>query len=67
MGDRLLGPEIVETADAVLISFAAIAQYTDQECPGNPWAPVEVRLSEPLGERALRDGLVVGDLARLLG
>lgn len=67
MGDRLLGPEIVETDDAVLISFAAIAQYTDQECPDNPWAPVDVRLSEPLGDRALRDGLVVGDLARLVG
>ncbi len=31
----------------------------DPSGPGNPAAPVEVMLSEPLGYRALRDGLVV--------
>jgi hypothetical protein len=59
MGDRLLGPQVVETETAVLIAFAAIAPLGDQACPGNPSTPVTVPLPSPLDDRQLRDGRVV--------
>lgn len=58
MGERLLGPEIVTTANAVLIAFAAEPPPGEfQECPGNPEQAVVVELDEPLGERVISDGL----------
>jgi hypothetical protein len=58
-GDRLLGPEVIETDAAVLIAFAAINLAGAQSCPGNPSTPVAVTLPSPLGERPIHDGLVV--------
>ena len=49
MGDRLLGPQIVETGQAVLVAFAAITQYDGQDCQENPSTPVTVTLPSPLG------------------
>ena len=36
MGERLLGPQVVETDVAVRIAFAAIPLSGAQDCPGNP-------------------------------
>ncbi len=59
MGDRLLGPQVVETDSTVLVAFAAINPPGAHTCPGNPSTPVTVPLPSPLGDRQLRDGLVV--------
>lgn len=60
MGDRLLGPEVVATDNAVFIAFAAEPPPGDtQDCPGNPEQPVVVELAEPLGNRVVSDGLAV--------
>lgn len=68
MGDQLLGPQVVETADAVRVAFAVIPpEGSTQTCPGNPPAAVTVELSAPLGDREIRDGLVIAafeDLVR---
>lgn len=66
MGDSLLGPQVVETDEAVRIAFAVIPLAGAQTCPGNPATPVTIRLDAPLGEREIRDGLVVGPLTALL-
>ncbi len=66
MGDRLLGPHVVETDGAVRIAFAGIPQPGAQRCPGNPAAPVVVELDAPLGERGIRDGLTIGSITFLL-
>jgi len=68
MGDRLVGPQVVETDESVLIAFAATLQDGDEVCPGNPEAAVSVELPAPLGERTLRDGrLITTDLTELIG
>ncbi len=69
MGDRLIGPQIVDTEDSVLIAFAATPPPGDEQtCPGNPPAAVTVDLPAPLGERTLRDGrLITTNLAELMG
>lgn len=67
MGDRLLGPQVVETDHAVLIAFGVIPRPGAQECPGNPSTSVVVELDAPLGEREIRDGLVIGPITSLIG
>ena len=57
MGDALLGPQVIETGEAVLVAFAAISPIGPANCPGNPSTPVTVQLSQPLGRRTLKDGL----------
>lgn len=66
MGDRLLGPQVVETDDAVLIAFGVITKPGDQECPGNPSTPVVVELAAPLGDREIRDGMLIAPITSLL-
>ncbi len=65
VGDRLLGPQVVETADSVRIAFAAIPLVGAQNCPGNPPTAVTVTLERPLGDRPVIDGLVIGPLSTL--
>jgi hypothetical protein len=68
MGDRLLGPQVIETHSEVLIAFAAIPRTGSQECPSNLVEDVTLTLSAPLGDRHIRDGLVVPiNLAERLG
>ncbi len=62
MGDRLLGPEVVETDTEILIAFAAIAKPGEATCPDNPSAGVTVTLDRPVGDREINDGLVVDEL-----
>lgn len=59
MGDALLGPQVIETDEAVLIAFAVIPVAGPAECPGNPSTPVTIELAAPLGDRLLLDGLSV--------
>jgi hypothetical protein len=58
-GDRLLEPQVIETATEVLVAFAVIVQLGPQECPGVLPTPVVVELAEPLGDRVVADGLTV--------
>jgi hypothetical protein len=67
LGERLLGPQVVETDESVRISFAAIALTGNHGCPSNPSTPVTVELDEPLGDRELRDGRLVGAISELVG
>lgn len=69
IGDRLLGPEVVSTQEAVLIAFAAKPPPGEyQTCQGNPEQTHVVELSEPLGDREIQDGLALpGTLADFLG
>ena len=59
MGDNLLGPQVRETEDAVLVAFAVRVSGGPAACPDNPPSRVTVELSKPLGERTVRDGLFV--------
>lgn len=65
MGERLLGPQVVETETAVRISLAAIPLAGGHECPGNPSTPVTIVLEAPLGNRELRDGLLIAPITEL--
>lgn len=69
MGDRLLPPEVVETADAVYIAFAAVPDEADAHtCQGNPETAVVVPLEMPLGDRELKDGMkLAGFLSDYIG
>ncbi len=53
---RIVGPEILELDDMVLVTFGVRPLPGDQECPGNPPTPVLVVLPGPLGDRQLLDG-----------
>lgn len=66
MGERLLGPQVVETDDVVRIAFGVIPQPGSQDCPDNPSTPVVVELDAPLGDREIRDGTAIGPLTSLL-
>jgi hypothetical protein len=66
IGDRLLGPQVVATPETVRILFAAVRLTGDQNCPGNPSTAISITLDEPLGDRTLVDGLVIGPLRDLL-
>ena len=57
MGDRLRGPQILETDDQVLIAFAVESRFVPGTCPSNPSEAVTVELSSPLGSRPVRNGL----------
>lgn len=57
MGDALRGPQVVETDDAVAVAFAVVPVAGGANCPGNPPTSVTITLSEPLGDRAIQDGL----------
>ena len=54
---RVNEPVIQYTAESVTVTFTITPPPGDaQDCQSNPEFPVEVTLSEPLGERALLDG-----------
>lgn len=57
MGDALRGPQVVETDDAVVVAFAVVPLTGGANCPDNPPTSVTISLSEPLGDRAIQDGL----------
>jgi hypothetical protein len=59
MGERLLGPQVVETDAQVLIAFAAVNVVGGATCPANPSTAVTVDLSAPLGDRELKDGTLI--------
>lgn len=54
---RVNAPEILYTAESVTVTFTILPRPgSAQDCQSNPEFPVEVTLSEPLGERVLLDG-----------
>lgn len=58
IGDRLLGPQVRDEGDRVVLATAVVSLGGMQTCPGNAAQPVTVALDEPLGDRTLVDGLV---------
>jgi hypothetical protein len=61
LGNRLRGPQVVMTADAVHIAFAAQPPPGNAfTCPSNPEARVTIELPEPLGDREIIEGLAIG-------
>lgn len=61
IGDRLVGPQVVMTEDAVRIAFAAEPPPGNAfTCQGIPEAPVTVELPEPLGDHEVIEGLAIG-------
>ncbi len=56
IGDRLIGPEILETDTAVYLAFGAFGWTERSSCPGNPSMPYAVELEAPLSGRAIIDG-----------
>lgn len=59
MGNALQGPQVIETDEAVLVAFAVIPVTGAATCPGSPSTAVTVKLSRPLGERALLNGALM--------
>ncbi len=53
---RIVGPQIVKTAETVLVFFAVRPRPGAHDCPSNPATRVTVDLGEPLGNRVLLDG-----------
>jgi hypothetical protein len=53
---RVGDPVIFYGPDAVIVVVPVTPLEGTQDCQGNPEFPVEITLSEPLGERALLDG-----------
>lgn len=53
---RIAGPQIVKSADSVLVVFATRPLAGAQDCQDNPAIRVQVDLGEPLGARKLLDG-----------
>lgn len=56
-GGRVSEPVIEYTPEAVTVTFTIAPPQGDaHNCPSNPEFPIEVTLTEPLGERTLLDG-----------
>lgn len=53
---RIVGPQIIKSADTVLVIFAVRPRPGSQSCPSNPATRIGVDLGEPLGGRTLLDG-----------
>jgi predicted small lipoprotein YifL len=49
-------PEVIETAERVVVTMTSEASTGDQNCQGNPSVPVTLELAEPIGDRELVDG-----------
>lgn len=63
---RIVGPQIVRSADTVLVIFAVRPLPGGHTCQSNPSTRTRVDLGEPLGDRKLLDGgrLPPGDPAQ---
>ncbi len=57
--DRLRPPEVIETAADIRIAIAVVPPEGFQTCPGNPSVPITIELDQPVGDRALLDGMRV--------
>jgi hypothetical protein len=53
---RIVGPQIVKSADTVLVIFAVTPRPGTHDCQSNPPTRAMFDLGEPLGERGLFDG-----------
>lgn len=58
MGQRLLGPQVIEDDEQILLAFAAVTNPQERsECPGNPLTEITVELAQPVGARTIVDGM----------
>ncbi len=57
MGDRLLGPEVYESDDEVLVAAGVVIQLIGGECPSNPFTEVTITLESRVGDREIKDAL----------
>ena len=58
MGNRLLGPQVVETDTQVILAFAAISRPVETfDCPTNPFKAVTIPLGQPLAGRQVVNGM----------
>jgi hypothetical protein len=55
-GDRLLDPVVFTSDDAILVNIWVRRQQGGGDCQANPAVPVEIMLTEPVGDRRLLDG-----------
>jgi hypothetical protein len=53
---RVLEPQVFYASDAILVTVWVRDQLVGQDCQGNPTFPIQVPLTEPLGDRELLDG-----------
>lgn len=61
MGDRLVEPQVVMTAEKVRVVLAAEPPPGEAfECPGNPETPLTVELPQPIGDREVIEGYEIG-------
>jgi hypothetical protein len=54
-GPRLLTPIVDESSTTVTVTLL-VERLPNADCQGNPWFPLDVMLSSPVGSRALLDG-----------
>ena len=55
-GDRLVDPQVFTSDLAILVNVWIRKLQGGQDCQGNPTAPIEIKLNEPVGDRQLLDG-----------
>lgn len=53
---RIHEPDVDYRADAVVVTIRARQGSSSEQCPSNPVTPHLLRLTEPVGSRALLDG-----------
>jgi photosystem II stability/assembly factor-like uncharacterized protein len=53
---RVRDPIIEYRPDSIVVTFTITKRPGEQDCPGNPPFPVQLRLDEPMGGRLLLDG-----------
>jgi hypothetical protein len=53
---RIVGPDVIYTPSKIIVTFYVRPLEGPQTCPSNPTHPVEITLTEPLGDRTLIDG-----------
>ena len=53
---RVQEPVIEYTAESVTVTISVVRRSGFEDCPSNPDFPMEITLTEPLGERVLLDG-----------
>jgi hypothetical protein len=61
---REIVPVVLEEADSVTIAVLVERVSGAAECPSNPWHPITIELSEPVGDRTLFDASVAPQIER---
>lgn len=62
---REILPVVLEDSDTITIVVLVEPVSGAAECPSNPWYPITIHLSEPIGDRSLFDASVAPRIERL--